>query len=66
MESMSSLMNSLLKTEADNDTYENIQSTLEKIDAVTEDDILNVSQEYLSNDQWNTIIFLPTNQETEE
>lgn len=66
MESMSSLMNSLLKTEADNDTYENIQSTLEKIDAVTEDDIMKVSQEYLSKDQWNTIIFLPTNQETEE
>ena len=66
MESMSSLMNALLKTEADNDTYENIQSTIEKIDAVSEDDILNVSQQYLSKEQWNTIIFLPSNQETEE
>jgi len=66
MESMSSLMNALLKTEADNDSYENVQTTLEKIDAVSEEDILNISQQYLTPEHWNTVVFLPSTQESEE
>mgnify|MGYP000853163071 CR=1 FL=1 len=53
LESMSSRMQSMGKSELEEGFHESISTTIERVEAVTAEDILRLSQEYLCSDGWS-------------
>ncbi len=53
LESMSSRMQTMGKSELEEGFHESIAATIERVEAVTADDILRLSQEYLRADGWS-------------
>jgi predicted Zn-dependent peptidase len=59
LESMAARMNNLIKQHCQVGEYESTTDIIAKIDAVTLDDVMNIYEQYFTDDAWYQTLLIP-------